>query len=199
MFNDSTESGSIYLNNNANDVTKYFIDNNSCYDFKEVDFGEDPANFVSVDSGWHFLCLPYATIGASNSQTYRVLGINSNNELVLQSEYNFAPGEPFVYYLEPAEEGEEAITSDDFGVDLSQGLVSEGSLTNGVQGVLSGITIEEEAGFGILTGNDTVYVTTADDDYDIANNSAYITSQIPVVDGEADYVLPSRVRLPVQR
>ena len=191
LFNDSTESGSIYLNNNANDVTKYFIDNNSCYDFKEVDFGDVPANYVSVDEGWHFLCLPYAIMdGASNSDTYRVLGINSNNELVLQSEYNFAPGEPFVYYLEPAKEGEEAITADDFGVDLTQGLVSEGSLVNGVQGVLSGITIEEEAGFGILTGQDTVYVTTADDDYDIANNSAYITSQIPVVDVEADYVLP---------
>ena len=187
LFNDSTESGYIYLNNNANDVTKYFIDNNSCYDFKEVDFGDVPANYVSVDEGWHFLCLPYAIMdGASNSDTYKILGINSDNELVLQSEYNFAPGEPFVYYLEPAKEGEEAITSDDFGVDLTQDLVSEGSLLNGVQGILSGISVE--AGYGVLAGSDTIEVTTGT--RAVGNNSAYVVKTATLTDAEGDYVLP---------
>ena len=191
LHNDSTESELTYLNNNSSVVTKYYkTDKNSYYEFREADFGDDVFTFVDVQPGTHFLCLPYAVTAASNGVFYTVLGVNDANELVLQEapSEGIAPGEPFVY--QTYEDADPELAEDDFGVDLSLGLVSEGKLTNGVQGVLSGITIENEAGFGILTGSDTVSVTTDDGTYDIANNSAYVTNGLPKVDVEADYVLP---------
>ena len=183
LENDSTESGSIYLNNNASAVNKYILDDNCYYAFQEVDFSEDPFTYVGVSEGWQFKCLPFAVVGCSNGSMYKVLGINSSNQLVLQIVEEAAPGEPFAYRLN---DGSEA-TEDDFGVDLSQGLVSKGSLVNGVEGLLSGITLSE-GGYGVLSGTaDTLTVTTGSKV--IGNNSAVVTKSIPVIDEEGDYLL----------
>ena len=187
LMNDSTESGNIYLNNNASDVTKYSLDNNSYYEFRTVDFGPEYYTYVPVDGGWHFMCLPYATVGSSNGVSYTVLGINSENELVLaEASDGVAPGEPFVYYQE-VEEGEEPITLDDFGVDLTQGLVSEGKTINGIQGILSGYTLSE-TGYGILNGTDTLQVNTGA--VVLGNNTAIATKDVIVTDQEGAAVLP---------
>ena len=183
LENDSTESGSIYLNNNASAVNKYILDDNCYYAFQEVNFGDDPFTYVGVSEGWQFKCLPFAVVGCSNGSMYKVLGINSSNQLVLQIVEEAAPGEPFAYRLN---DGSEA-TEDDFGVDLSQGLVSKGSLVNGVEGLLSGITLSE-GGYGVLSGTaDTLTVTTGSKV--IGNNSAVVTKSIPVIDEEGDYLL----------
>ena len=183
LENDSTESGSIYLNNNESSVNKYTLDNNCYYAFQEVDFSDDPFTYVGVSEGWQFKCLPYAVVGCSNGSMYKVLGINSSNQLVLQITEEAAPGEPFAYRLN---DGSEA-TEDDFGVDMSQGLVSEGKVVNGVEGLLSGITLSE-GGYGVLSGTaDTLTVTTGSKV--IGNNSAIVTKSVPVIDEEGDYTL----------
>ena len=182
LANDSTESGEIYLNNNASSVNKWTLDNNSSYKFQEVDLGSDLYTYVAVSEGWQFKCLPYAVIGASNGQMFKVLGVNSSNQLVLQSTDEVAPGEPFAYKKNA---GIEDVTEDDFTVDLSQGLVSKGSLVNGVEGFLSGITLSEP-GYGILDGDEKLVVTTSSKV--IGNNSAVVTKGVPVVE-DADYLL----------
>ena len=183
LGNDSTESGEIYLNNNASAVTKYSLDNNSYYAFQKVDFGGDPFTYVAVSEGWQFKCLPFAVTGCSNGDMYKVLGVNSSNQLVLQVADGVAPGEPFAYRRYDESEA----TEDDFGVDLTQGLVSKGQLVNGVEGILSGLTLDE-AGYGILSGTaDTLTVTTGSKV--IGNNSGVVTKDIPVVDEEGDYLL----------
>ena len=183
LENDSTESGSIYLNNNASNVNKYFLDDNCYYAFQEVDFSDDPFTYVGVSEGWQFKCLPFAVTGCSNGSMYKVLGINSSNQLVLQIADVVAPGEPFAYRLDDDSEA----TEDDFGVDLSQGLVSEGKVVNGVEGLLSGITLSE-GGYGVLSGTaDTLTVTTGSKV--IGNNSAIVTKSVPVIDEEGDYML----------
>ena len=183
LANDSTESGEIYLNNNASSVNKWTLDNNSSYKFQEVDLGSDLYTYVAVSEGWQFKCLPYAVIGASNGQMFKVLGVNSSNQLVLQSTDEVAPGEPFAYKKNA---GIEDVTEDDFSVDLSQGLVSKGQLVNGVEGFLSGVTLSE-GGYGILSGTaDTLTVTTGSKV--IGNNSAVVTKGVPVVE-DGDYLL----------
>lgn len=183
LANDSTESGEIYLNNNASSVNKWTLDNNSSYKFQEVSFGDDPFTYVGISEGWQFKCLPYAVTGASNGQMFKVLGINSSNQLVLQTASGAAPGEPFAY---KKDEGIEDVTEDDFGVDLSQGLVSKGQKVNGVEGLLSGLTLSE-GGYGILSGTaDTLTVTTGSKI--IGNNSAVVTKDVPTVE-DGDYYL----------
>lgn len=183
LANDSTESGEIYLNNNASSVNKWSLDNNSSYKFQEVNFSDDPFTYVAVSEGWQFKCLPYAVTGASNGQMFKVLGVNSSNQLVLQMATGAAPGEPFAY---KKDEGIEDVTEDDFGVDLSQGLVSEGQKVNGVEGFLSGVTLQE-GGYGILNSTaDTLTVTTGS--RVIANNSAVVTKDVPTVE-DGDYYL----------
>ena len=181
LENDSTESGSIYLNNNASNVNKYFLDDNCYYAFQEVNFGAEPFTYVNVSDGWQFKCLPFAVAGCSNGSMYNVLGVNADNQLVLQITDVVAPGDPFVYQLTT-----EGATQDDFGVDLSQGLVSKGNIVNGVEGFLSGLTLTE-TGYGILTGGDSIVVTTSSKV--IENNSAVVTKGVPVVDEEGDYLL----------
>ena len=173
LANDSTEKGSVYLNNNATSVNKYFLDGNCYYALQEVDFGEYPFTYVNISEGWQFKCLPYAIYGCNNGYMYKVLGINSSNQLVLQPTENVAPGDPFVYQLTT-----EGATTDGFGVDLSQGLVSKGNTVNGVEGFLSGITLTEP-GYGILDGDEKIVVTTSSKVID--NNSAVVTKSVPVV------------------
>ena len=187
--NDSTAEGLVYLNNNASEVTKYTqSDANSCYELREVEWGSDPFTYVKVRPGTRFLCLPYAVTAASNGAFYTILGVNAANELVLQEApfEGIAPGEPFVYQTYEGTDPE--LAEDDFGVDLSQGLVSAGKLVNGVQGVLSGITLAEP-GYGVLTsGADTVHVTTGETA--LPNNSAYVIRSGTTVDAEGDMQLP---------
>ena len=181
LANDSTESGQIYLNNNASSVNKWTLDNNSSYKFQEVSFGDPAFTNVAVSEGWQFKCLPYAIYGVNNGLTYRVLGINSSNQLVLQTADTFAPGEPFVYQLTT-----DGVTEENFAVDLTQGLVSKGKIVNGVEGFLSGVTLTE-GGYGILSGTaDTLTVTTGSKI--IGNNSAVVTKDVPTVE-DGDYLL----------
>lgn len=182
LANDSTESGEIYLNNNASSVNKWSLDNNSSYKFQEADLS-DEFTYVGISEGWQFKCLPYAVLGGSNGDMYKVLGINSSNQLVLQTVSEAAPGEPFAY---KKRENLEDVTEDDFTVDLSQGLVSKGQIVNGVEGLLSGLTLSE-GGYGILSGTaDTLTVTTGSKV--IGNNSAVVTKDVPTVE-DGDYYL----------
>ena len=175
LQNDTVGTGVVYLNNNSSIVTKFYRDDsndNSDYAFREVDFGDDPFTYVDVQPGWHFMCLPYEITGCSSGLIYTVVGINADNELVLQSASDgVAAGDPFVYYLDASD-----VVKDDFGVMLSNGIVDKGNTVAGVQGFLSGYELKEP-GYGILTGSDTITVNT--ESVVLDNNSAILTKEVP--------------------
>lgn len=175
--NDSTAGDTKYLNNNAGSVNVWSLDANCDYSFQTADL-DDQENggmffYRTVSKGYTFMCLPYACSAPSNGTVYTVVGVN-NNKLVLSEAKGFiAAGTPFVYYLD----GD--VTEDDFGVDLSQELVTTGKTVNGIVGVIGGAKVGP--GFGVISnaadGSAKIIATTAEET-DISANTGYLTPNV---------------------
>lgn len=186
VTNDPEAGDTKYLNNNASSVNVWSLDTNCDYGFQPADLGDDTFTYRAVEKGYNFMCLPYTTTGCSNGVIYNVVGVN-NNQLVLaeDADMRVEAGVPFVYYLEDGD-----VTEDDFGVDLSTGLVVTGQTVNGIVGVIGGTKVGP--GFGVIsnaTDGTAKIVATEAEEYNIAANTGYLTPDVAATTETGDVQL----------
>lgn len=189
--NDSTAGDVKYLNNNAGSVNVWSLDTNCDYGFEVADLGDtnngDTYTYRTVSQGYTFMCLPYTCFAPSNGMIYTIVGVNNNQLILAEASRNIiiAAGTPFVYFLD-----DDAVTEDDFTIDLNQELVTTGKTVNGIVGVIGGAKVGP--GFGVISnasdGTAKIIATTAEET-EVNANTGYLTPNVAATTEAGDVQL----------